>query len=242
MEGSIVIRTINEKERLSELLDALAGQEFEGSQELIVVDNDSADGTPELAQEKGARVVNIPRDTFSYPKSMNLGVAAAHSEIIVLTVGHALPVGRRWLAKGVRHFNDPKVAGVFSPVLARKDGTLAETIFYGFGYLGALLTGPKTVRYRGMGIMGATNCVLRKSLWEKHNFDERYELGGEDGEWAAWALAHGYKIICEPGFVVRHSHGNGWKELKKQREYWKKLGGPTKFSREALSFRKDIRW
>ena len=91
-----------------------------------------------------------------------------------------------------------------------------------------------------MGILGATNCAIRRDFWQEHQFDERFGLGGEDGEWAAWAMKSGYKIICDWKVAVYHSHGLGFRALKQQIKYWSKLSVPTTFSREALSFRRDI--
>ena len=241
MSVSIIIRTLNEKERLGELLAVLQSQDYTGETEIIVVDNESTDGTAELAVASGARLVTIKREEFTFPHSMNLGAVAAKGDFLVYLVGHALPFRKDWLRHGLSHFSNPKVAGVYSPVIPRKDCTWAETYFYWPNYLRAKWHGPYTVSGSGMGVFGATNIVIRRGLWQKHLFDERYELGGEDGEWAGWALAQGFKIVCDYRFAVRHSHGLDWQGLKKQLAYWNKLGGPTKFNRSEFSFRKELK-
>lgn len=239
---SVVIRTRNERSRLEELLAALAAQEYAAAREVVVVDNASTDGSADMARSRGAKVFNIPRDDFTYPRSMNLGVEHSTGELVALTVGHALPFRKDWLAAGAAHFAEPQVAGVFGPPLARKDATLAEKLFYLGGYLRARFHGPHyAVPENWAGIMGATNCMLRRSLWQEHPFDLRYELGGEDIEWANWAIRKGWKIVCDHGFSLRHSHGNDWAGLKKQIAYWKSLGTPQKFDREALRFRNDMK-
>jgi hypothetical protein len=91
-----------------------------------------------------------------------------------------------------------------------------------------------------MGVLGATNCAIRREIFLRHNFDERFECGGEDEEMGKWILEHNYKIICDWKFAVYHSHGLKFKDLKKQIHYWSQLKNPTKFSRDKLHFRKDL--
>ena len=244
---SVVIRTLNEEKRLRSLLSLLRRQEYEREVEIIVVDNQSADGTVRASKEFGAKIVTISRNKFSFPRSMNLGAAEATGDILVFTVGHALPKSRRWLKFGLRHFSDKVVAGVYSRVIPHKlpgypKRTWAEIFTYYPAYFHNLIMG---VRYigidnLGMGVFGATNCALRRELWVKHHFDERFELGGEDGEWAKWVCSEGYKIVCDSKFTVYHSHGLGLFGLIRQLRYWSKLGSPTTFDKNEFSFRQDL--
>lgn len=237
MKASIIIRVLNERENLSRLLDILASQ-TEKDFEIIVVDNESTDGTTELARAKGARVISLPRKKFSYPYASNLGASTAQGDILVLLSAHSFPISRNWLFAGLEHFNDSQVAGVYSPILPRSDTTFAEWLFYR-GYYFAKLRGAHSVRKAGMGVLGSTNCAIRRNLWEKHPFDEKYGLGGEDEAWARWALAQGYRIICEPKFVVRHSHGLNFAAMRKQCDYWRNLNKPAPFDRKKLNFRNE---
>lgn len=238
----MIIRTMNERDRLADLLIAIRNQDYIGKVETIVVDNESSDGTAQLALENGAKLITIRRQYFNFPLSLNKGAEAASGEILVCLVGHALPFRNNWLRCGLEHFSDPKVAGVYSPNIPRKGCTLAETILYWPGYLIAKMRSPYRVSEVGMGVFGATNIALRRNLWQEHHFDEQYELGGEDGEWAGWAMSQGFQIVCDCRFAVRHSHGLGFSGLKKQFEYWSKLNKPTVFSREEFRFRKDLKF
>lgn len=242
MKISIVIRTLNEKESLNDLLLALKEQDYKGEKEIIVVDNESTDGTPELAKQFGAKIVTIKKNEFSYPKSMNAGCAAATGELIVLTVGHALPINNNWLTLGVKDFKDEKVAGIYAPTLPGKKSSFIEKIAYSFNYQVAKLRGIREVKRFEIGILGATNCVIKKNLWQAHNFDESYGLGGEDGEWAVWAINNGYKILCDYNFSLQHSHGLGFFAFIKANQYWRRLTRPSTFDKKALNFRKDIKF
>ncbi len=241
---TIVIRTLNEAKPLNELLSAIYSQEDVdlSNVEIVVVDNESTDNTREVAKGFGANVVTIPRSDFTYPKSMNMGVAAANAPIVILTVGHAIPIGRFWLKSIFPYFENPKVAGVYGAVLPNKNHGFFEGIAKRAAYLRSWITNPRVLRRYTAGAFGATNLAMRKSLWEKHPFEEQYELGGEDTHWAEWAFSKNLVIVREVGFTVRHSHGLTLRGLIAQVRYWRATEKPTKFSKDALSFRRDIKW
>lgn len=238
---SIIVRTLNEKESLQKLLAALRVQNFRDF-EVVVVDNESTDGTAELAETSGCNLVTIKREAFSFPRSMNLGAINARGQFLIFTVGHALPFRKDWISSAVAHFVDPKVAGVFSPVIPNQGASLAELAFYYPNYIQAWIRGPYRVTRTGMGVFGGTNIALPARLWRVHEFDESFGLGGEDGQWADWAIQQGYELVCDHRFSVRHSHALGFSGLKKQLEYWDKLGKPTRFSRKELAFRDDLKF
>jgi rhamnosyltransferase len=240
MNVSLIIRTMNEVKHLAELLYVIRSQDYVGPMEIIVVDNESTDGTAELATANRANLVTIKRQSFTFPRSLNMGAEAAKGDILIYLVGHALPFRKDWLRNGVEHFVDPKVGGVYSPVIPRKGASLAELLFYWPGYLIAKMRSPYRVRHGGIGVFGATNIALRRRLWLQHPFDERYELGGEDGRWASWVMSQKYQIVCDTHFAVRHSHGLGFSGLRQQVDYWSKLEKPSVFKKEEFSFRKDL--
>lgn len=242
---SIIIRVRNEAENLKILLPILKSQ-TEQDVEIVVVDNESTDDSQVVAESFGAEIVNISYKRFTYPKAINKGVAAARGEFLVIISAHSFPLSKDWLTQGLRHFKNPKTAGVFGPTLAYKNSSLIEKIDRLHGAIIWALRKiilPIKIRRGGMGVLGATNAMVPKRLWEKHKFNERYEAGGEDGEWANYFLKKGYDIIFDPRFAVRHVHHlRSWKDLKKQYTYWGGLGGPRKFNREELaSFRKDAK-
>lgn len=241
MRVSIVIRSLNEKESLLQLLAIIDQQDYK-DYEIIVVDNQSTDGTYELVEQRKLKIISISREEFTFPRSLNVGAQAAMGDIIVFLVGHALPFSKTWLRNGISHFYHSNVAGVYSPVIPRKQCTLAEMLFYWPGYVVAKMRGPHRVVQTGMGVFGATNIALRKTLWEEHPFDERYGLGGEDGEWAQWVISQGYDLVCDYRFAVQHSHGLGFWGLKQQIAYWNKLSQPTSFDRKEFGFRKDLKF
>lgn len=130
VDVSIVIRAYNEAPLLRRLLEALALQDFAGTTELIVVDNGSSDGTVEVAKEYDAKVVTLAQAEFSYPKSLNVGIERATAPVVICLVAHAYPERSDWVSRGVAHFADPRVAGVYSYPLPHRDATLWDRGFW----------------------------------------------------------------------------------------------------------------
>jgi glycosyltransferase involved in cell wall biosynthesis len=243
MHISVIIRTLNERESLKKPLDAIEAQKVAATVEVIIVDNESTDGTRDLALARNCKLVTLARDSFTYPRSINAGAEVATGELLVFLVGHAQITHNLWLQTAVLHLENPKVAGVYSEVLPLKECTIPEIFFYYPNYLYAKIRGPYRVMSASPGVLGLTNIAIPKRLWDEHPFDERFECGGEDGEWARWALNEkGLDIVCDWRFAVRHSHGLGVLGLIKQLRYWFSLGKPTKFDRKKIAYRNDIRF
>lgn len=232
MNIDIVIRAYNEAESVKRLLEFLGRHEH---QHIIVVNNGSTDDTENVAHRFGAKVVHLAQNDFSYPKSSNLGIAAGSSPFIALISAHALPKYNDWASISTNHFDDAKVAGVYGPVLPFADSPLLEKILS----LPNHFRKTSNITLPRIGILGATNCIIRRDLWEQHPFDVRYGAGAEDYEWAKWALSKGYKIIFEPRFAAHHSHYLNLKQTIQQQLLWRSLMKlPRPFNKKELDFRK----
>ncbi len=88
-----------------------------------------------------------------------------------------------------------------------------------------------------MGVLGFTNAIIKKNLWEKYHFNEAFEMGGEDNDWACHWASKGYKIIHDPKFKVFHSHNLGLIGLIKQFIGWIKMGKPRSFKAQINKFK-----
>lgn len=240
---AVVIRTFNEGKNIERVLNALEQQSV-APHELIIVDNESTDGTRDFVREHAPRLVGsadryqlitIARTGFSHPKSMNLGMAATSCPVVLMLVGHAIPIGHQWAEVAVRHFDRPAVAGIYAHVRPDHGAGTVEGLMYEFGYqLSRWKGSPRVERKVGPGVFCATNIAIRRELWARHTFDEGFGSGGEDQQWAMWAIEGGYEIICDLGFSVRHSHGLNVRQYWKQVQAWRRMGQHRPFNRAEL--------
>jgi glycosyltransferase involved in cell wall biosynthesis len=240
--ASFIIRGRNEAHNLKKLFPALISQ-TERDYEFIYVDNESKDDSIRVATQYGARIISIPKNEFSYPKALNRGAEEAKGRFLVILSAHSFPMSNGWLSSGLHHFKASDVAGVYGPTCAYEDSPTIEKIdkFPGtFQWILRKIIPPKIVRRVSVGVLGFTNAIVPKSLWETHQFDESYARGGEDGEWARYFIGRGYYLVKDPAFAVRHAHYISTpRMLLAQYRYWNETAHPQEFNRDKFSFRKD---
>ncbi|WP_433614030.1 glycosyltransferase [Dactylosporangium sp. CA-139114] len=109
---SVIVPAYNEKEGIEAAVRSLAGGDHPGGIEVVVVDDGSTDNTSELVVAMGlpnVRVVRIPNG--GKPNALNVGVALAKHDIIVMVDGDTVfePDSVRHL---VQPFADPSVGAV----------------------------------------------------------------------------------------------------------------------------------
>ena len=208
MDGSIVIRAKNEARFIGETLEAIGRQEGINRVEVIVVDSGSTDGTQDIVRGFPARLIEIPPETFTYGRALNIGVAAARGDVVVSLSAHSLPAHERWLANLVRNFADARVAGVYGRQIPRANASC-------FDLFGMTLSGVTSTRRRWQEkdmMFSNANGAFRRQLCHAFPFDERL-LGAEDLAWAHAVQAQGYAVVYEPGAPVYHSHGESLPHL-----------------------------
>jgi glycosyltransferase involved in cell wall biosynthesis len=109
MKISVIIRCLNEARHLPKLLDSFARQTLKPF-EIIVVDSGSTDDSVEISRSRGARIVHIQPEQFSFGRSLNLGVRNASGDVMVIASAHTYPVSEHWLEWLTEPFEDPAIA------------------------------------------------------------------------------------------------------------------------------------
>lgn len=216
---SVVVRTYNESKHLGDLLRMVGEQEIGDHQvEVVVVDSGSTDGTIEIAQNAGARLVRIAKDQFTFGRSLNLGCQNASGEILVIVSGHCVPVDRKWLS----HLIAPIVAGECDYSYGRQLGG-AETFFSEKQIFAKYFPAHADDAIGGYYCNNA-NSAISKAAWARLGFNE--ELTGlEDMDMARRLCEGGGKILYVPSSVVYHIHSETWAQVRRR------------FEREAIALR-----
>lgn len=90
---TVVIPTMNEADSIGKVIDDVQKHLSETEYEILVVDTDSTDGTVEIAEERGARVVNEPRR--GYGRAYKTGFEKAKGDYVAtLDADCTYPAGR----------------------------------------------------------------------------------------------------------------------------------------------------
>lgn len=197
---SVIVRCKNEARWMSRCLYALANQRLRDI-EVIVVDNESTDGTAAIAQSRGATVITIGDSEFTYGRAINVGIRQAKWPVVSVLSAHCVPINDLWadyLAAAAT--SRPGVAGAYG----RQD-PLPDTPDFDKRDLWLTFRSERLHQRRDVFFHNA-NSALCRSVWQDHPFDEQIN-GQEDREWAQRMIALGYSLVYEPHARVYHHHG-----------------------------------
>ncbi len=225
---SVVIVTYNSASALPALLGSLpAGLNGVDRFEVIIVDNDSRDGSAELAEAHPLRpkVIRMGRNA-GYAAAINAGASSVNPKSHLLVLNPDL----RLYPDAVRPLLDHLVArsvGIVVPANYREDGTLDPTLrrepsmltawaeaILG-GTLAARLGWGEVVgepsRYDQSGtIEWATGSALLISARARRivgEWDESFFLYSEEVDYQRRAREAGFDIVYEPRSKVMHASG-----------------------------------
>ena len=198
MNCSIIIRAYNESQHIGRLLEGVRQQTVKDV-EVILVDSGSTDSTVTIAESFSTKIVHIPSAEFTFGRSLNLGIKSASCELIVIASAHVYPVYPDWLEKLLEPFQDNQVALAYGKQRGYEGSKYSEHQIFHQWY-------PETGSLDQItAFCNNANAAIRKSLWEKHNYDESL-TGLEDLEWAKWAKGEKYKIAYVAEAEITHIH------------------------------------
>jgi glycosyltransferase involved in cell wall biosynthesis len=169
---SVIVPAYNEAAYISRALDSLLHQDYDGTYEVIVVDNNSTDDTAAIAAEYGVRVVSEPQQGVCAARQC--GVDCARGEIIISTDADTTQP-RDWLRTIDARFADSdEVVAVAGPCRYLDPSWWAKaypTLLFGLVAVVYFVTG--FVFY-----VSATNIAIRRSAFP--GYDPKLTQGGDE--------------------------------------------------------------
>jgi GT2 family glycosyltransferase len=217
---SVLIVTWNSREELRRTLPALRAELGEGD-ELIVVDNDSADGTPEVVSSLApeARLVRNGRNV-GFAAACNAGAALARGELLVILNPDAAPLPG--FGEAIRR---PLVEGrgwaAWQALVADRGGTRINSAgnpvhFTGIVWAGAHGRPIEEAPPAGgvPALSGACTALPRRTWIDAGGFPERFFLYHEDVDLSLRLRLAGGVLGIEPAAVVDHNYEFGSREHK----------------------------
>ena len=222
--ASIVVVTHDNLDLNRLCLESLAARTEWPGYEVIVVDNGSSDGTPEMLARFAAahprfRVRALPENR-GFPAAVNLALAEATGDPVVL-LNNDTVVTRGWLTGLRRHLAADPSLGLVGPVTnaianeARVDAGYAD--LRGLPAWSAAWSRAHDGETTDIPML-AFFCVAirRRTLEEVGSLDERFGLGlFEDGDYNRRVRAAGWKARCARDVFVHHWQNASFRRLGK---------------------------
>jgi GT2 family glycosyltransferase len=205
MTVSAVVPVWNGRELLARLLDSLERQ-TERASEVLVVDNGSTDGAPEMARSRGARVIAMGRNA-GFAVAVNRGIREAAGEwIAVLNSDVELaPDYLALLAASDGWFATGKILSAAEPGLI--DGTFDAIARGGVAWRvgNGCADGPRFSVRQPIWSAPWTAALFRAELFRRAGLlEERFESYYEDVEFGLRCAARGLEGRYIPEAIAWH--------------------------------------
>ena len=194
---SVVIVTWNRCDALQEALNSVLAQDFDGY-EIVVVDNNSTDGTEHLVREcfPTARYFRVPYNA-GVPGGRNFGIANALSELILFLDDDAIILDTKALSKIHKRFSEePELAVVYCKITDQatvdgngvdcRNGLSKDQEFYDFFFHGGV-------------------CFIRRRYLDRVGyFDPSLFRQAEEIDLGFRLAKVGGRVIYYPGVSIFH--------------------------------------
>ena len=234
---SVVVISFNGMEFIENCLATVQKSLAAIDAEILVVDNNSIDGTVELIKTKFPDVRLIKnKENLGFAKAVNQGFEKTSGEYILLLNQDTRIVDDAIVKLANRIENDPSV-GTIGPKFVGFDGRLQQAcrafpkyrdlLFASFG-LSNLFPKSKCFSNWKMGWfdhlseaevdqpMGAALMVRRAVVDKIGDFDERYRIFFNDVDFCRRVIDAGYINLYYPSAVIEHYYGGTIRKMKPQ--------------------------
>jgi len=217
MKFSVLIATYNRAEELRKTLQSLRELSCTEEWEVIVVDNNSHDNTPEVVAEVSKTFPVEMRYLFEgeqgKPAALNSGIAVAHGDVIAFTDDdHRFePDWLQQAAIGLERFDCDYVGGKIMPLF---EGPCPRWLSFSSArhraVIGMADYGEQAHEFADRPAMGGNLVVRREAFARVGLWDNRLGrrgkslLGQEQREWCMRARAAGLRGAYIPEMVVYH--------------------------------------
>jgi glycosyltransferase involved in cell wall biosynthesis len=208
----VIISCRNSGSTLGETLEAVVAQEYDGSWELVVVDNGSKDDTAAVAHRFADRVPHfsllVPPDPGYQARGLNYGIAHSRGDYLVFLDSDDL-VAPGYLEQMAKALDDaPFVGGAMDVqrlnppwLLARRRILQIDRIDLFCGYLPA--------------VIGASMSARREAIEAVDGFDE--ELPTQHDLDISWRLFRaGYPATFVPGAMLHYRYRDSLRAVFEQ--------------------------
>lgn len=219
MRASIIVVSYNNRADLGPCLDSI-GVQMQSDDELIVVDNESSDGSANFVHEHYPHVRLVRSTNTGYAGGNNAGaVIAGGTYLVFLNPDTVVEPGALAALIAPLGLNDVGLTTACIVHLARPDivNTCGNTLHYtGLAYCrgAGRPRSEYTVPAEVDAVSGAAFAIRRDLFEALGGFDPRFFMYCEDTDLAWRGRLAGYRCLYVPEAVVRHAYLPGYTPTK----------------------------
>lgn len=229
MDLSIIIVTWNAQSLVAECLQSVTTQIIGAGMEIIVVDNASTDGTPEMICREFPCVRLVRNEeNLGFAKANNIGISLAQGDYILL-INSDVNVLPGCLAKIHQFLQEHESVGLLGPQMLGRNreirrscmrfptlwNTLCRACAADRISLISKVTGGSLMRdfahdkLRDVEVLnGWFWATRREALRQVGPLDERFFMYGEDVDWCYRFHAAGWRVVFYPAAQAIHYGGS----------------------------------
>ncbi|MGD9053168.1 MAG: glycosyltransferase [Desulfobacterales bacterium] len=211
---SIIIPVFNQVEYTKQCIEALYKNTPKGLFELIIVDNNSTDGTKNFLAhlEEDVKIISNP-ENLGFAKACNQGASEASGAFLLFLNNDTVPLPD-WLEEMADSANSDVKVGIVGSKLLYPDGTIQHA---GIGFINGIpdhpfrnLPGdhPEANIPKELDMVTGACLLIKKDLFfECGGFDEQYTNGVEDIDLCLKVRLTGHKVVYNPKSTLYHYEG-----------------------------------
>ena len=212
VEISVVVRSHNDAGLIRDTLTRLCRQTVAGRMEILLFDDDSTDGTLEIAASfPDVTIVSWDGLPYNPPRVLNRAIDAARGKYIVFNNSDAVPCSSDAVERIVAPLRDPGVGAVYGNQLPREDAWPLVRKDYERAF------GDGSVAASWGFMFSLVFSAVRADVARRFRFDPAFQYS-EDIDWALRIRGSGLRIVYAPDAAVTHSH-NYTPEILRKRFY-----------------------
>jgi len=213
---SIIIVNFNGKHYLESCLSSLTKIDYDNL-EIIVVDNNSTDGTIEFLVQNYPSVITLKLDqNYGFAKPNNMAAKIAKGDLL-LFLNNDTEVTPTFVSELVDVLLNDKQIAICQSLLLKPNGEMDSSGDF-IDKIGIVYNSKEKINeIREISSARGASMIIRKKIFEElHGFDEKFFVSFEDVDlgWRSWI--RGYKVVINPKSVVYHYGGKTHDSIKNE--------------------------
>ena len=256
MDISIIVLNYNTKKLTADCINSIYNSKPKINYEVILVDNNSADGSVELFKEKFSKKNNFSlienTENSGFSKGNNIGIKKAKGRYILLLNSDTI-VKNQSIDNLYRFARENENVGVVGAKLLNKDGTTQPSVFRSPTMLRVIkqywLGERKLLDKYAPGlvsavsvdaVVGAAFLITPDAIKKVGLLNEKYFMYFEDLDYCRQVRKQGLKVYYLPTSEIIHLHGQSGKKFADNANQWKRLVPSAKMYYGEVGY--YVRW